>query len=48
MSGYSDFNAFGSGALPAETRLLHKPFTKDTLLQQVADALTRTETEILA
>jgi len=48
MSGYSDFNTFGGGSLPAEARLLHKPFTKEILLSEVADALTRTETEIPA
>jgi two-component system, cell cycle sensor histidine kinase and response regulator CckA len=48
MSGYSDFNAFGGGALPPGARLLHKPFTKETLLREVADTLTHTKTEIHA
>jgi CheY-like chemotaxis protein len=48
MSGYSDFNAFGSGSLPAEARLLHKPFTKETLLSEVSETLSRAEAEVLA
>jgi two-component system cell cycle sensor histidine kinase/response regulator CckA len=48
MSGYSDFNAFGGDTLPADARMLHKPFTRDTLLREVADVLKRTETEIPA
>lgn len=48
MSGYSDFNAFGSGNLPPDSRLLHKPFTKEALLQEVAAALSRTSSTVLA
>jgi PAS domain S-box-containing protein len=48
MSGYSDFNAFGSGSLPPDSRLLHKPFTKEALLQEVGQALTRARSEVLA
>jgi CheY-like chemotaxis protein len=39
MSGYSDFNAFGGGSLPPDSRLLHKPFTKEALLQEVGQTL---------
>jgi two-component system, cell cycle sensor histidine kinase and response regulator CckA len=48
MSGYSDFHAFGGGTLPAEARLLQKPFTKETLLQEVAEVFTRSRSEIFA
>jgi hypothetical protein len=41
MSGYSDFNAFGSGNLPPDSRLLHKPFTREALLQEVGQTLAR-------
>jgi two-component system, cell cycle sensor histidine kinase and response regulator CckA len=48
MSGYSDFNAFGSSSLPADARFLQKPFTKESLLRDVADVLTSVITEVPA
>jgi two-component system cell cycle sensor histidine kinase/response regulator CckA len=47
MSGYSDFNAFGTN-LPPDSPLLHKPFTKEALLEEVGQTLTRTGSEVLA
>jgi DNA-binding NtrC family response regulator len=47
MSGYSDFNAFGRDSLPADARLLQKPFTKEMMLQEVAETLARPTAEIL-
>jgi len=50
MSGYSDFNAFGSSnsGLPAEAKLLSKPFTREVLLRAVSEALLGVETEVPA
>jgi len=48
MSGYSEFNSFGHGDLPPGARLLHKPFTKETLLRDVAEALSASGVEIPA
>jgi PAS domain S-box-containing protein len=47
MSGYSDFNTFGHGNLPPDARLLQKPFTKETLLQEIAEVLARASSELL-
>ena len=47
MSGYSEFNAFGSGTPAPDSRLLHKPFAVETLLRGVADVLSA-QTEVLA
>jgi CheY-like chemotaxis protein len=46
MSGYSEFNTFGRGDLPAGARLLQKPFTKETLLREVAEALSGAEVKV--
>jgi len=48
MSGYSEFNAFGHGSLPPGARLLQKPFTKEALLRDVAEALSPAGVEIPA
>jgi PAS domain S-box-containing protein len=48
MSGYSDFNSFSHGNFSSDTRLLQKPFTKEKLLQEVAEALTAPRAQVLA
>ncbi|GAA3383535.1 response regulator [Cryptosporangium minutisporangium] len=39
MSGYSAGSWPGGGTLPPDTQLIHKPFTRQTLLSQVREAL---------
>jgi signal transduction histidine kinase/CheY-like chemotaxis protein len=39
MSGYSEFQSYGGGGLPFENPLLQKPFTRETLLRAVGEAL---------
>jgi PAS domain S-box-containing protein len=46
MSGYSEFNSSGRGGLPPGARLLQKPFSKETLLRDVAETLSPTGVEI--
>jgi signal transduction histidine kinase/CheY-like chemotaxis protein len=46
MSGYSEFHPSGRGSLPPDARLLQKPFTKETLLRDVAEALSPAGVEI--
>jgi PAS domain S-box-containing protein len=48
MSGYSEFSPSGRGALPPDARLLRKPFTKEALLHDVAEALSSAGVEIPA
>jgi PAS domain S-box-containing protein len=48
MSGYSEFNSFGRGNLPAGARLLQKPFTKETLLREVAVTLAAADAKVPA
>jgi len=47
MSGYSEFNTNDRG-LPPDARLLQKPFTKGTLLREVAEVLSSPGVEVLA
>jgi PAS domain S-box-containing protein len=46
MSGYSEFNSSGHPGLPTDARLLQKPFSKETLLRDVAEVLSSTGTEV--
>jgi PAS domain S-box-containing protein len=46
MSGYSEFNSSGHGGLPPDARLLQKPFSKETLLRDVAEVLSSAGAEI--
>jgi len=46
MSGYSEFNSSGRGGLPPDARLLQKPFSKETLLRDVAEVLSSAGAEI--
>ena len=48
MSGYVEFQSDGSGGLSPDAFLLHKPFTSESLLAQVADALSLSRSEIYA
>jgi two-component system cell cycle sensor histidine kinase/response regulator CckA len=46
MSGYAEFQSEGRGSLPAGALLLQKPFTRNVLLRQVAEALSLSSVEI--
>jgi two-component system cell cycle sensor histidine kinase/response regulator CckA len=39
MSGYIEFHSAGASQLPADTQILQKPFSSDTLIRGVGDAL---------
>jgi PAS domain S-box-containing protein len=46
MSGYSEFNPNSRGSIPPDALLLQKPFTKEALLRDVAQALSPAGVEI--
>ena len=46
MSGYAEFKSEDRGNLPPDALLLQKPFTRDVLLRQVAEALSASRVEI--
>jgi two-component system, cell cycle sensor histidine kinase and response regulator CckA len=39
MSGYIEFHSAGASSLPPDTKILHKPFSSDTLIREVGAAL---------
>ena len=43
MSGYIEFHPAGSSQLPPDTQILQKPFSHETLIREVSNALAARE-----